>query len=320
MNLEELKKPDGKTVLLNAEQRKTLIEAGIPNVEMLAMSRTVDVAELEGFSEEGAARAVKAAISAVMPEMFMAADKYHREVRCKVERLTTGSKALDSLLGGGIETESLTEVAGENGVGKTQLCLMLSLTVQKPKAEGGLGGGCLFFDTENTFRSDRILSMSDNPEALKGITVAPCFSSDHQALLLDNAPLYKLIEDSNVRLIIVDSLIAHFRSEYIGREELATRQQLLNHYLHGLFKLARAYKLAVVYTSQAISNPEPFGVQVKAVGGNIVGHASTTRLWIRRGKGGVRIAKLAKSPWREEGEVVFRISQKGIEDVEEKKD
>ena len=234
-------------------------------------------------------------------------------------RLTTGSKALDRLIGGGIETQAITELSGQYGTGKTQICHTLCITAQLPKEEGGLEGSALYFDTEGTFSPERIYQIAENrglnPEnALNNIIVSRVYTSDHQIFLLENA--FEICAENNIKLIIVDSVISHFRGEYVGRDLLAERQQKLNQYMHKLLRLAEILNLAVVVTNQALANPIAYyGAPENPAGGNILAHASNTRLWLRRAKGSTRVARLIDSPYLPEGECIFKISEKGIEDV-----
>jgi DNA repair protein RadA len=239
-----------------------------------------------------------------------------------VNYITTGSKNLDELLGGrGIESRSITEAFGAFGSGKTQLGLSMAVNVQLPFAQGGAEGKCVFIDTEGTFRPERIKQFADgigaNPEkVLKNILVARAFNSDHQMLLLEK--IGELIKSGEpIRLLIVDSLTAHFRAEYAGRGQLADRQQKLNRYMHDLMRLAETYNLAVYVTNQVMANPaQMFGDPTTAIGGNIVGHASTYRIYLRRGKAGSRVAKLIDSPNLPDNEAVYFVTTAGIRDKE----
>jgi DNA repair protein RadA len=236
--------------------------------------------------------------------------------------LTAGSKKIDDLLGGGLETQTITEFYGEYGSGKSQLAHQICVNVQLPPEKGGLSGGALYVDTENTFRTERIIQMSrhvglDPDEVVKHIILAEAYTSDHQMFLLEKAD--KIIKENNVRVIIIDSLTAHFRSEYIGRENLALRQQKLNQHMHKLIRLARAFNAVALVTNQVMASPEVFfGETVRPVGGHIVAHTSHTRIYLRKAaRGTVRIARLVSSPYLPEGECVFKVTENGIEDVEE---
>jgi DNA repair protein RadA len=296
-----------------------LRDMGYHTVESLAMAA---VRELEpaGISEKKALAVIEAARSSISVS-FVRADELLR-MRESVLRLTSGSKALDRILDGGLETQTITEFYGEYGSGKSQLCHQLCVDVQLPPERGGLNGAALYVDTENTFRTERIVQMSrhlglDPEQVVKNIIYAEAYTSDHQMFLLDNAD--EVIKANNVKLIIVDSLTAHFRSEYIGREMLAPRQQKLNKHMHKLIRLARAFNAVAVVTNQVMAKPDVFfGDAVHPIGGHIVGHTSHTRVYLRRAAHGpVRIARLVSSPYLPEGEEIFKVTENGIEDVPE---
>jgi DNA repair protein RadA len=240
--------------------------------------------------------------------------------RANVSYITTGSKNLDSLLGGrGIESRSITEAFGAFGSGKTQLGLSLAVNVQLPVEQGGSGGKAVYIDTEGTFRPGRIRQIAEgigaNPEmVLKNILVARAFNSDHQILLLEK--IGELIKNGEpIKLVIVDSLTAHFRAEYSGRGQLADRQQKLNRYMHNLMKLAETNNVAIYVTNQVMANPaQLFGDPTSPIGGNIVGHASTYRMYLRRAKQGSRVAKLIDSPNLPDGEAVYFVTDGGVKD------
>ncbi len=298
---------------------KKLRELGFHTVETLA---TATAKELEpaGISEKRAFEIISAVRSSIaLP--FIRADELLK-MRQSVSRLTTGSKAVDELLDGGIETQTITEFYGEYGTGKSQICHQLCVNVQLPPERGGLGGGALYVDTENTFRTERIVKMAehlglDPNEVVKNIIFAEAYTSDHQMFLIDNAD--EVVKENNIRLIIVDSLTSHFRSEYLGREMLAERQQKLNKHMHKLIRLARAFNAVAVVTNQVMAKPDIFfGEAVAPVGGHIVAHTSHTRVYLRKPKRGpVRIARLVSSPYLPEGERIFKITENGIEDVTE---
>jgi len=315
--LDEFRDENGK-LILSKDKREKLEAHGIITVEQLATTSLKEIMGLSGFGEKTARKVLESAQKALLSNFFMTAEEYYEKIYKNIDFLTTGSKKVDKLIGGGIQTRNVTEVWGERGIGKTQLCMQLSVNCQLPKDKGGLDGACLYVDSENNFIPQRVVQMARHvgvSDPLKNIILAPCFTSTHQRFILDVMP--RKIEENNVRLIIVDSLIAHFRSEYVGRESLAERQQLLNQYIGKLRHYARTYNLAVVYTNQAIANPTAFGRDIKPAGGNITGHGGTPNLWIRRGKGSVRIIRLCKSPYLAEGEAIFKITDNGIEDVEE---
>ncbi|PIX31791.1 DNA repair and recombination protein RadA [Candidatus Bathyarchaeota archaeon CG_4_8_14_3_um_filter_42_8] len=296
-----------------------LRELGFHTVESLAMATAREL-EPAGISEKKAFAIIEAARSSISVA-FVRADELLK-MRQSVLRLTTGSKPLDRMVDGGLETQTITEFYGEYGTGKSQICHQLCVNVQLPPERGGLSGAALYVDTENTFRTERIVQMArhlglDPEQVAKNIIYAEAYTSDHQMFLLDNAD--EVIKANNVKLIIVDSLTAHFRSEYLGREMLASRQQKLNKHMHKIIRLARAFNAVAVVTNQVMAKPDVFfGDAVYPIGGHIVGHTSHTRIYLRRAAHGpVRIARLVSSPYLPEGEEIFKVTENGIEDVSE---
>lgn len=302
---------------IGSAMTKKLRELGFNTVENLAMATAKDL-DAAGMNKKNAEKLIRKARQS-MPLPFIRGDELVK-MRKNVHRLTTGSSMLDKLLGGGIESQSITEFYGEYGSGKSQICHQLCVNVQLPTEQGGLDGAALYIDTENTFRTERIFQMAqslglDPEEAIKKIIFAEAFTSDHQIFLLENAD--KVIKENNVRVIIVDSLTSHFRSEYLGREMLQERQQKLNKHMHMLIKLARGFNAVAVVTNQVMSKPDVFfGEAIHPVGGHIVAHTSHTRVFLRKSaRGPVRIARLVSSPYLAEGEGVFRVSERGIENI-----
>lgn len=292
--------------------------AGIYDLMSLAVLTPADLSDTAGVSEAVARKAIQAA-RGMLDLGFMDGSEYAKK-RESVEYITTGSKNLDNLLGGrGVESRSITEAFGAFGSGKTQVGLTLAVNVQLPPEKGGTSGKCVFIDTEGTFRPSRIKqiaeSMGANPDkVLKNIFVARAFNSDHQMLLLDKVS--DMIRNGEpIKLLVIDSLTAHFRAEFSGRGQLADRQQRLNRYIHQLMRLAETNSLAVYFTNQVMANPaQLFGDPTTAVGGHIIGHASTYRLYLRRGKQGSRVAKMIDSPNLPDNETVFNVSDAGVID------
>ena len=296
-----------------------LRELGFHTVEALATATAKELAPA-GIGRKKALEVIREARSS-MALSFIRADELLK-MRQTVLRLTTGSKTVDELMGGGLETQTITEFYGEYGSGKSQLCHQLCVNVQLPPERGGLGGAALYIDTENTFRTERIVQMAqhldlDPEEVVRNIIFAEAYTSDHQMFLVDNAD--EVVKENGIRLIIVDSLTSHFRSEYLGREMLAERQQKLNKHLHKLVRLARAFNTVAVVTNQVMAKPDVFfGDSVHPVGGHIVAHTSHTRIYLRKSaRGPVRIARLVSSPYLPEGERIFKITGNGVEDVTE---
>jgi DNA repair protein RadA len=293
-----------------------LREIGYTDLMAIAVTSPSDLAAIAEIGQGQAAKIISATRE-MLDIGYETADKI-LEKRISVAKISTGSKNLDTLLGGGIETQAITETYAQFGSGKSQLGFQLAVNVQLPLDKGGLEGNCLFIDSENTFRPERIVQIAkalklDPEKTLKGILVARSFNSDHQMLLIDKAP--EIIEDKKIKLIIVDSLTSHFRADFMGRGELAGRQQKLNKHLHQLQRLADAFNLVVYVTNQVMADPSVlFGDPIRAVGGHILAHMATYRLYLRKGKEGTKICRIVDSPLHAEGEAVFRITTDGIKD------
>ncbi len=297
-----------------------LTEVGYTDPMALAVSSPSELATIADIGE-GQATKIIHSVREMLDLGFVSADKI-LERKLQSIKITTGSKNLDKLLGGGVETQAITEVYGQFASGKSQLGFQLAVNVQLPKEKGGLEKKCLFIDTENTFSPNRIIdiakSVGMNPEeALKNIFVARAYNSEHQIFLIDKAP--EMIEQKNIGLIIIDSLTSHFRADFVGRGELASRQQKLNKHLHNLQRLSDAHNLAVYVTNQVMSRPDVlFGDPTAPVGGHVLAHQATYRLYFRKGRAGTKIAQLTDAANLPPGEAIFKITEKGIEDVDEK--
>jgi len=294
-----------------------LREAGYTTVESLAVATVAELREAAEIGEAQAKKIIAAARKAAEIGAFLTADKV-LERRKTVGWITTGSKQLDALLGGGVETRAVTEVFGEFGSGKSQLGHQLCVNVQLPREKGGLDGRAVYIDTENTFRPERILSMAAGAEldpegALRNILVARSYNTDQQLLIAEKAE--ELIEKEGVRLMIIDSLTSHFRAEFVGRGTLADRQQKLARHLLVLHRIADLQDIAVFVTNQVQARPDLFfGDPTRPIGGHILGHSATTRIYLRKSKGGRRIARVVDSPNLPEGESIFMITESGIRD------
>jgi len=299
-----------------------LRNAGYTTVEEIAVASPLEISAATEISENTAAKIIVAARKLANVGDFETGDKVF-ERRKSVSKITTGSGELDRLLGGGIETQAITEFFGEYGSGKSQLCFQLAVNVQLPVNEGGLDGSVIIIDTEGTFRPERIAQMAeakslDPMEVLKNIHVARAYNSSHQMLLVDKAKeVAKKMKNSGklVRLLIVDSLTSHFRAEYVGRGTLAERQQRLNKHLHDLIKFSEIFNAAIVVTNQVMAKPEShFYDSTAPVGGHVVAHTATFRVYLRKTKGDLRIARLVDSPCLPEAEAMFKITERGVED------
>jgi DNA repair protein RadA len=296
---------------------KKLEEAGFTDLMAIAVASPGELASLGDIGESTAMKIIQAARDEADVGGFESGDKIMERMRER-RKLTTGSKSFDELLGGGFESQAITELFGEFGSGKTQVALQLAVTVQLPEEEGGLDGHAVFIDTENTFRPERVIQMADamdiEPEdALKQIHVATAYNSNHQMMLVKKAE--EIAKEHPVRLVIVDSLTGHFRAEYVGRGTLADRQQKLNTHMHDLLRFGRLHNAAICVTNQVSAKPDAFfGDPTRPIGGHIVGHTAMFRIYLRKSKGGKRIARLIDSPHLPEGEAVFMVNEDGIRD------
>lgn len=294
-----------------------LRDAGYTDLMAVAVESPKTLADVCEIGEATAIRIIAAAKQAADVGGFETGDSI-LERRKNVSKLTSCSKAFDELMGGGFETQSIVEFFGEFGSGKTQICFQLAVNVTLPQEKGGLEGEVIMIDTENTFRPERIVQMAraldvDPMETLKKIHVARAFNSHHQVLLVEKA--MELAKDLNVRLMVVDSLTAHFRAEYVGRGALAERQQCLNKHMHDLLRFSDLNNAVIAVTNQVSAKPDAFfGDPTRPIGGHIVGHTATFRLYLRKSKGGKRIARLIDSPNLPEAEAVITVSEEGIRD------
>jgi len=300
-----------------------LRESGYATVESLATAGPSDLAEAAEIGEPTAKKIILAARKMADIGGFKTGQDVMARRR-EVRKLRSLVPELDQLLGGGVETQAITEVYGEFGSGKSQIVHQLAVNVQLPEEEGGLNGSAIYIDTENTFRPERIEQMlnglsydlGDLDDVLANIHVARAHSSDHQMLLVDAArelAAEHRESEKPIRLFIVDSLTALFRSEYAGRGTLAARQQKLNRHMHDIFKLVDEHNAVGLVTNQVMSNPAVlFGDPTKPIGGNIVGHTATFRIYLRKSKGGKRIARLVDSPNLPDGEAAFMVEEAGL--------
>ncbi|WP_135827538.1 DNA repair and recombination protein RadA [Halorussus halobius] len=321
-----------------------LQDAGFDSYEGLAVASPGELSNTADVGDSTAADIVQAAREAADVGGFETGATV-LERREKIGKLEWKIDEVDDLLGGGVETQSITEVYGEFGAGKSQVTHQLAVNVQLPREHGGLAGSAMFIDSEDTFRPERIDDMvrglpdeaiqaamderdiegsPGDDEAMEALVedfldrihVAKAFNSNHQMLLAEKAEeLANETQDDEypIRLLCVDSLTAHFRAEYVGRGELAERQQKLNKHLHDLDKVGNLHNTAVVVTNQVASNPDSFfGDPTQPIGGNILGHKSTFRIYLRKSKGDKRIVRLVDAPNLADGEAVMRVENDGL--------
>jgi len=291
-----------------------LTDAGLGTVMSIAVSSPQEISTVAGLSESVARKIIKNARDNLKLGFEKATDYAHR--RDKIQKISTGCTNFDSIIDGGFESGAITEVYGQFGSGKTQLS---HITVVRALLENK-DNKAIYIDSENTFRADRIKDFAtanglDPEEALDRIYVARAYNSDHQMLLIDEVE--KILQtDNSYRIIVVDSLTSHFRAEFIGRGTLATRQQKLNKHMHQLLKLADLYNMVVLVTNQVMAKPDSFfGDPTQAIGGHIVGHNSTFRIYMRPGKAGSIFAKLMDSPNLPNNDTNFMVTKEGFINV-----
>ena len=288
--------------------------AGIDDLDKVAITAPHELAEISGISVDAAKKAVQAAQESTT--LAYETGEQFFEKRKQIGKISTGSKDFDELIGGGIETNGITESYGRFASGKTQVGFQIAVNAQLPRGKGGLDGSVLFLDTEGTFRPERIESIAKaagmNPEkVLENIMLVRTLTTEQQILSLERAD--KLIQEKNIKLIIIDSLTSLFRSEFVGRGSLGERQQKLNQHIHRLQTLTDKYNLAAYITNQVMDNPGiMFGDPTVPIGGNVIAHAATTRLYMRESKEEKRIVRLVDSPNMPEGECIIKITPDGI--------
>lgn len=304
---------------IGAADVKKLIAAGFNTVEAVAFAPKKAIIAVKGISEGKADKIIEKA-QKLVPMGFITATKC-KEKRKEILRITTGSSELDKLLGGGVESNSITELFGEFRTGKTQLCLTLCVTCQLPLENGGGQGKALFIDTEGTFRPERLKEIAIrfglNPDdVLENIVFARAHNSDHQDQLLLQATA--MMAEDHFALIVVDSATNLYRTDFSGRGELSARQMKLAQFMRSLSNIAEQFGVAVVITNQVVAMVDgmtAFGPTSKPIGGNIIAHASTTRISLRKGRGESRVAKIYDSPCLPEAEATFGIYSDGVKDA-----
>ncbi|WP_435146765.1 DNA repair and recombination protein RadA [Halobaculum sp. P14] len=321
-----------------------LVESGFESYQSIAVASPGELSNTADIGDSTANDIIQGAREAADVGGFESGAQV-LERREQIGKLSWLIPEADDLLGGGLETQSITEVYGEFGAGKSQVTHQMAVNVQLQPEDGGLGGSAIFIDSEDTFRPERIDDMvrgldddilerefeereidgsPDDDEAMQTLVedfldyihVAKAFNSNHQILLAEKAKeLASEHEDTErpVRMLAVDSLTAHFRAEYVGRGELADRQQKLNKHLHDLMRIGDLYNCVVLVTNQVASNPDSyFGDPTQPIGGNILGHTSTFRIYLRKSKGDKRIVRLVDAPNLADGEAIMRVQDEGL--------
>ena len=303
---------------LNSTDVKKLQEAGYNSLEALAFTCKKNLLAIKGINEAKADKLIK--ILEETLNLKIQPSSVALEERKRITRITSGSKELDTLLGGGFESNSITELFGEFRTGKTQICHTLCITCQLPKKDGGGEGKAIYIDTEGTFRPEKLASIAerfglDPKEAIENVFYARAYNSDHQNRLL--MQVCALMCEHKFSLLIVDSATALYRTDYSGRAELSNRQMSLAKFLRNLQKIADEHKIVVVITNQVVATVDGNafgGNDKKPIGGHIMAHACQTRLYLKKGLKQNRICKIYDSPSLPEGEATYSITDRGIDD------
>ena len=232
-------------------------------------------------------------------------------------RLASKCNEVDDLFSGGLVSEAVYEVYGEFGCGKTQLCLSLAaeaLANDEP---------VVWIDCEDTFKPRRLkeimlareLATEENIDE-KLSNVKYFYTPNTEQLLGTVDSLSKLMLEIHPRIVILDGAIGQFREEYLGRGTLSERQNQIARLMTHIKNLSFYFRCVVLFTNQVQSDPSVmFGDPVKPIGGNIVAHASTYRVYLKK-SGKKRIARMVDSPEHEQKDASYQLTVKGIEDAE----
>ena len=300
---------------VGAATAEKLEQAGYKDLLSVAVATIGELVEIAGVTEAVARKMINAARDSMKMGFETGIEVLKR--RGAVQKISTSSQNFDTMMAGGFETGSITECFGEFGCGKTQIGHILCINTLKEDPEAY----AVYIDTENTFRPERIQQLAiaanmDPDDVLNRIMVARAYNSDHQMLLAEKVESLISEQGRKIRLIVVDSLTSHFRAEFIGRGTLAERQQKLNRHMHALSKIAGTQNICVYVTNQVMAKPDQFfGDPTVAIGGHVVGHASTFRIYLRKGKKGTRVARLLDAPNLPDAETCFELTEGGLRDV-----
>ena len=303
---------------INSSDIKKLLEAGYNSLESLSYVAKKNLLLIKGVNDAKADKIIKILDETL--KLKIQPSRVALEERRKLTRITSGSKELDTLLGGGFESNSITELFGEFRTGKTQICHTLCVTCQLPKKDGGGEGKAIYIDTEGTFRPEKLAAIAerfglDPKEVIENVYYARAYNSDHQMRLL--VQVCALMCEHKFSLLIVDSATALYRTDYSGRAELSNRQMSLAKFLRNLQKIADEHKIVVVITNQVVATVDGNafgGNDKKPIGGHIMAHACQTRLYLKKGLKQNRICKIYDSPSLPEGEATYSITDRGIDD------
>lgn len=305
---------------INAADIKKLKDSGFGTTQSVMAAMKKDLLAVKGLSEQKADKIMQASRAGTRDSGFITCSALLEKMKSRV-RLSTGATDLDQMLGGGVESCSITELFGEFRCGKTQICHTLAVIAQLPPKMGGGNGKVIYIDTEGTFRPERIAQIAEHrgmsaQAASENIIYARCYTSDHLNMLITDAAALIVQDEDRFVLIVVDSIMGPFRVDYSGRSELAERQQHLGKAVSKLQKLSEEFNVAVVLTNQVMADPSgatAFGPSPpKPIGGHVLAHLSTTRISLRKGRGEQRVARIYDSPLLPESDCTFEVFVGGV--------
>lgn len=235
-----------------------------------------------------------------------------RELKKLQKRYALDVEELDKATRGGFETQSVYEIYGSEGVGKTQLSFSLTSSVMKENE------AVWFIDCEGTFDEERLEEICTNREVKYNPDLVKynLMTDSEEIVDLINDKGLEHVIDGNVKIIIIDGLVGLFRMLYHGRGELAERQDVLEQILIKLRNLAIYGNCCVILTNQVMSNPDPFGAKEKAIGGHVLGHSVKYIFAITKGLKNNRTFRLIKSPKHPQADYVFFLNEEGVSGTE----
>jgi len=306
---------------VGAKTAEKLEENGVTTIKELAVSSEDVLVKDIGLGEGTAKKILSNARKQLETHGtgFSKGDTVNEKEK-ELKKITTGSEKMDSILGGGVPTNYITEFHGENGSAKSQTAMSLAVNTQLPEEEGGLDKGVVFIDTEGSVMTSRIEEMAeakglDSEEVLSNMFIAQTIDSNDLQDKTKSAK--KLCSQEDIGLIVIDSIASHYRAEFSGRNELGERQDEIGKVIKDLREILRAHEVAVVYTNQVYHDPGGgYGDNTIAWGGNIIGHNSTFRVYLQDRMSKGWNAKLVDSPGLPQEDVYFDVTDEGVTDVE----
>ena len=224
-----------------------------------------------------------------------------------VERLATGIASVDRLLGGGLESDGLTELYGEAGSGKTLFCLDLAARVTRADR------WVFYIDTEGVaFERIEQLGGGSAEPILRRLLIASPKDLQSQSKAVETACSVAREGKRPIGLIVLDSATLHYRLSLQGDDEEAARQDLMGQ-LANLLATSIETHVPVVFTNQVWRNVRDGTLE--PLGGSFIGHVAKTILRFERGAGDLRTVVLVKHRSRPEGQAEFRITSTGLVDA-----